>query len=233
MKELEFNYQVKKSARRKTLAVTVHSDNRVVVSVPAICSQKNILRFVEDKSAWIRKVIQANLKRAKQNLERRFETGEKLLYLGEEYILRVERGTPSRVFVEDGNICVRLPVESPSAVPSEVRKRLIDWYLDCALAEAKEKVPVYTNDIGVNPRSVTIKSMRSRWGSCSTRGRISLAWNVIMAPEPVFDYLIVHELCHMVHHNHSAEYWKLVETIFPDHRRCRKWLRENGIRLQL
>ncbi len=233
MKELDFNYHVRKSARRKTLAVTVHPDNRVVVSVPATYPQKKIVRFVEDKSDWIRKIIRANLQKVRQSHERRFETGEKLPYLGGEYTLLVEHGTPSRVILEDGHIYVRLPVEGLAAKPSEVKKHLIEWYLDRALAKAKEKVPVYADNVGVSPFSVTVKSMKSRWGSCSMRGRISLAWNIIMAPEHIFDYLIVHELCHMVHHNHSPEYWKLVEAVFPDYRQCRKWLRENGIRLQL
>ena len=117
--------------------------------------------------------------------------------------------------------------------PSVVKEHLLKWYQTRALAKVNEKVPVYTDQIGVNPRFVAVKSLKSRWGSCSIHGRISLAWNIIMAPERILDYLIVHELCHMVHHNHSAEYWNLVATILPDHRQSRKWLRENGNRLKL
>ena len=228
MKEAGFNYQIRKSAKRKTLAITVHPDNRVVVSAPATCSNKNILRFVEDRSNWVRKVIQANLQRVKQDEVRKFETGQKLLYLGSRYILRVEGGTSSQVILEDGHICVRLPVEDLTREPSGVRKHLIDWYMACALAKVKEKLPVLANKIGVEPRSVTVKSMKSRWGSCSVHGRISLAWNIIMAPEPVLDYLVVHELCHLLHHDHSPEYWKLVSSVFPAHKEKRRWLRENG-----
>ncbi len=233
MKELDFNYMVRKSARRKTLAIAVHPDNRVVVSAPATYPREKIFQFVEKKSDWIRKVLQANLQKARQSQDRRFETGEKLLYLGREYILRVERQTPSRVILEDGHICVRLPVEERASEPSVVRERLLRWYLARALAKVKEKVPVYADLIGVKPRLVTVKSLKSRWGSCSVQGRISLAWNIIMAPEAVLDYLVVHELCHMVHHNHSAQYWDLVAAILPGHRQSRKWLRKNGTRLKL
>jgi hypothetical protein len=233
MREAGFSYQIRRSPGRKTLAITVHPDNRVIVSVPTACSQKNILRFVENKSDWVLKAIQANLQRVKQNHKRRFETGEKLFYLGSEYILRVEGGTPSRVVLEDGHICVRLPVEGLAPEPSRVKRHLLDWYMARALAKVTEKVPIYANRICVNPSFVTVKSLKSRWGSCSIRGRISLAWNIIMAPEDIFDYLIVHELCHMVHHNHSAKYWNLVATILPNHRQSRKWLRENGSRLRL
>jgi predicted metal-dependent hydrolase len=234
MREFDFNYQIRKSARRKTVAITVHPDNRVVVSAPATYPREKILQFVEKKSDWIRKVFQANLQREpQQSQERKFETGEKLLYLGREYILQVERGTPSRVILRDGHICVLLPVEGPAPAPSAVKKYLLKWYLACALAKVKEKVPAYADLIGVNPRFAAVKSLKSRWGSCSIHGRISLAWNIIMAPEQVLDYLIVHELCHMVHHNHSAEYWNLVATILPNYRQSRKWLSENGNRLRL
>ena len=234
MKELEFNYQVKKSARRKTLTIVVHPDNRVVVSAPASYPRKNILRFVEKKSDWIRKAIRANLQRNQQSQARRFETGEKLLYLGREYILRVERGNSSQVILRDEDICVRLrTIVGAAPEPSVVKEHLLKWYQARALAKVKEKVPIYTGLIGVNPRLVTIKTLKSRWGSCSIHGRISLAWHIIMAPERIFDYLIVHELCHLVHHNHSVEYWDLVATILPDHQQSRKWLRENGNRMKL
>ncbi|MGA2935667.1 MAG: SprT family zinc-dependent metalloprotease [Syntrophobacteraceae bacterium] len=234
MKELDFNYQVRKSARSKTLRIVVHPDNRVVVSAPAAYPQKNIVQFVEKKADWIRKAIRANLQRGQQSQARIFETGEKLLYLGREYVLRVERGNSSQVILRDEDICVRLCMIVGSAPePSVVKEHLLKWYQARALAKVKEKVPIYAGLIGVNPRLVTIKTLKSRWGSCSIHGRISLAWHIMMAPEPILDYLIVHELCHMVHHNHSAEYWDLVATILPDHRQSRKWLRENGNRLKL
>ena len=120
-----------------------------------------------------------------------------------------------------------------SETPSEtrvplIRRQLITWYANAALKRIEERVTHYMRIIGVTPRAVRIKSLRSRWGSCSTRGIINFAWNIILAPEPVLDYLVVHELCHLVHLDHSAEYWKLVEKFLPEYRERRKWLRENG-----
>lgn len=231
MKHLDFTYMVRKSARRKTLSITVHPDNRVVVSAPSTCSQKRILQFVEKKSDWVLKILQANLQKTRQRQSRRFETGEKFFYFGREYILRVERGTPSPVVLEDGHICVRLSTRDDAPEPSAVKKHLLNWYLAQALFKVKEKVPVYADLIGVRPGRVTIKALKSRWGSCSVNGRISLAWNIVMAPEAVLDYLVVHELCHLAHHDHSAAYWRLVESIIPDHRERRLWLRKHGDRL--
>ena len=232
MKTFDFNYQVRKSARRKTVSITVHPDNRVVVAAPAAYPEKKILQFVRKKSDWIKKAIQGNLERVRQSRQRRFESGEKLPFLGREYTLLVEQGTPSGISLRDGHICVRLPGDG-ARDPAEVKNRLLDWYVVQALDKVKEKVPYYADLIGAAPCLVTIKSLRSRWGSCSVHGRISIAWNVIMAPEHVLDYLIVHELCHLVHHNHSAQYWELVASIAPDHLKSRKWLRENENALKL
>jgi hypothetical protein len=228
MKEDGFEYQVRKSARRRTLSITVYPDNRVVVSAPANCSRKNILRFVESKTNWVLGVLQANVRKINKNLLRRFETGEELTFLGSKYILRVEDGTPPGVMLQEGHIRVRLPAPDFESNGSEVRKHLLDWYMTSAVAKIHERLPIYADKIGVKPGPVAVKSMKSRWGSCSIRGRISFAWNIIMAPEPVLDYLVVHELCHLLHHNHSLEYWKLVSTLVPDHKERRKWLRENG-----
>ncbi|MDR3557862.1 MAG: SprT family zinc-dependent metalloprotease [Syntrophobacteraceae bacterium] len=235
MKEFDFSYQVKMSARRKTLSITVHPDNRVIVHAPATCPRVSIARFLEQKSDWIRKALQTNLQRGRRVREKRFETGETLLYLGKEYSLRVEQANQPEVVLTDEHICVRLCAKDAQAgkAPSKVKELLMEWYVSRAMTEVREKIALYSARIGVSPRQITIKSLKSRWGSCSVSGRISLAWNIIMAPESVVDYLIVHELCHMVHHDHSAPYWSLVRTILPDHLQRRKWLRENGSHLWL
>jgi predicted metal-dependent hydrolase len=227
---IDFDYQIRKSTRRKTISITVYPDNRVLVAAPVNMPQKSILQFVEKKSDWVRKNIGRNLQKAKNvPASRSFVDGEKLLYLGNEYALHIEIGSTGGVFLENGNICVRLHRDMAGENRSEIIKdQLIKWYGSRATAKIEERVRFYGARIGVMPKSVTIKRMKCRWGSCSSKGRINLAWNIIMAPEPVLDYLVVHELCHQVHHNHSAEYWKLVESILPDHRGKRKWLNDNG-----
>ena len=233
MKEFDFKYELRLSARRKTLAITVHPDNRIVVHAPAACPSAKIARFVEEKSDWVKGALEANLRRGRQVGEKGLEAGDALLYLGGEYTLRVEQASSPAVVLEDGQIIVRLSADGARLGDSAVKERLRQWYVSQALAEIKKRMPLYAARIGVSPGRVTIKSMRSRWGSCSTTGRISLAWNIIMAPVEIVDYLIVHELCHLVHHDHSEQYWSLVGAILPDHRDRRKWLRENGVRLRL
>ncbi len=225
---IDFDYRIRKSPRRKTLSICVYRDNRVVVAVPGRLSKEEIVLFVEKKSEWVRKRLKINREKEKKKA-RQFVTGEKFLLLGNEYTLVVQAGSPGRVFIENGSINVRLnPDPSPDGNRLKVRNYLAEWYVGLALQKIKERLPLFAERVGASPHRVTIKAMKSRWGSCSTQGRISFTWNIIMAPEAVLDYLVVHELCHLVHHDHSAQYWKLVESIIPDHAERRKWLRENG-----
>jgi predicted metal-dependent hydrolase len=233
VEDFDFQYLVKISPRRKTLSITVHSDNRVIVHAPATCARIKIIRFIEQKADWIRNALQTNLRRQQEAPAKRFETGESLLYLGEEYRLRIEKGDATQVVMEGKSICVQIAARELPAQPWKIKELLMQWYGARALEKIQEKTGLYSARIGVTPRRITLKTLKSRWGSCSTTGRISLAWNIIMAPEEVLDYLVVHELCHLVHHDHSAAYWDLVGSILCDHRQRRKWLRENGDRLRL
>ncbi len=233
VEEFGFPYSLKTSPRRKTLSITVHPDNRVIVHAPATCARVKINRFIEQKAEWIRKALLTNLQRQREKPVKRFETGEMLLYLGKEYRLRVEGANTTEVVLDKGSICVRIAVRDFPAEPWKIKELLMGWYGARAMDKIGEKTALYAARIGAPPRQVSLKTLKSRWGSCSTTGRISLAWNIIMAPEEVLDYLIVHELCHLVYHDHSAAYWDLVGSILSDHRQRRKWLRENGHRLSL
>jgi len=89
----------------------------------------------------------------------------------------------------------------------------------------------FSPKIGVCPRKLTVREQKTRWGSCSSKGNISLNWKLVMAPMEVIDYVIVHELCHMKEMNHSKNYWNIVKSIIPDFELRRKWLKDNGHRL--
>lgn len=95
------------------------------------------------------------------------------------------------------------------------------------------KVAYYNQFTGGNYTSITIRDQKTRWGSCSGRGTLSFNWRLILAPPEILDYVVVHELCHLTHMNHSKEFWELVESVIPDYKTKRKWLKENGHTLRL
>jgi hypothetical protein len=231
---VDFEWQIRRSVRRKTLALCVYPDNRVVAAAPAKLSKSEIINFVETKSDWIRKRLQLNREKQGKSPAREFKPGENLWYLGRKHGLEVCERRTVGVSCAQGKITVFVRPEMTAETRSGfIRREIITWYGNMAQKKIAERVRYFTGIIGAIPRAVKIKTLKSRWGSCSAKGDLNFAWNIIMAPGPVLDYLVVHELCHLIHHDHSDQYWRLVEKSLPEHRERRKWLRQNGYKLKL
>lgn len=113
------------------------------------------------------------------------------------------------------------------------RQALEHWYRLRAEERLREKVARYAKRMGVSPRSVSVKSFKNRWGSCHLNGDIQFHWPIIMAPHYIIDYVVIHELCHLLHHNHSPAFWQCVARYYPDYLECKEWLKANGRRLTL
>ena len=112
-----------------------------------------------------------------------------------------------------------------------VRDHLCEWYKSRAEEKLREKMNRYAKVLGVTPKSFRIRNYKSRWGGCSVHGEITYNWRILMAPNRIVDYVVAHELCHLIEHNHAERYWKNVERVIPDWRECRDWLRIHGDRL--
>ena len=111
------------------------------------------------------------------------------------------------------------------------RSALIRWYKRNAKRKFNEKVERYAKVVGVTPRSISIKSFKSRWGSCSAEGDVDFNWVVVMAPNCIVDYIVIHELCHLIYHDHSPKFWTEVERVMPDYKEHKVWLKVNGHKL--
>jgi len=114
-----------------------------------------------------------------------------------------------------------------------VRNALVRWYKRHAQIKLQEKAYRYTKVVGVDAGRIGIKTFKSRWGSCSAKGRIDFNWKIVMAPNRIVDYVVVHELCHLKQHDHSPKFWKEVERVIPDYAECKEWLKVNAGRLEV
>ncbi len=155
------------------------------------------------------------------------KNGQKILpYLGEHLILTIVR--ENRKSGKARKVMERLILTVPyEADPAFISSLLTKWYRKEAGAVLKEKVQEFAELIGVSYEQIHIKDQRSCWGSCSSKGNLNFNWRIIMAPEPVCDYIIIHELCHRIYMNHSRDFWNLVEKYCPQHESYKKWLKEN------
>ena len=128
---------------------------------------------------------------------------------------------------ESGRLALNVPHSAA------IRPAIEAWYRRAAATHAAARLAHFAPQVGRSARKLVIRAQRTRWGSCSARGTISLNWRLMLAPPDILDYVVVHELCHSKEMNHSRAFWERVETILPDYKRRRKWLKENGGALRL
>lgn len=210
--------------RRKRMCLQVHPDGEVEVLVPPRTRQSDIDAFIADKANWIVRAQQKQKDRA--HCEVRFESGARFWYLGEWLTLVIEQASSrSYVVVRDGKLVV---LGRHGNDPEKVRRALVKWYKEQAKAVIVERVEYWADKIGVRPNRIRIKSQKTKWGSCSILGNLNYNWKLIMMPMAVLDYVVVHELCHLMHMNHSVAFWALVKRYMPDYKLQRRWLKDEA-----
>lgn len=226
------NLEIKiiRSSRRKTIAIQIAS-GQVSMLIPQFLPKTEIERVLLKKSGWIAEKLnyqtQINAIKPKQ-----FVSGESFSCLGQEYPLEIAQGSSPRIHLYQNQLMA--VVRNKQAENSGLIKRLlIRWYQDQAAIKLIEKTQHYANIIGVTPTSIVVKTFKARWGSCSHKGDIHYNWKIMMATHTVVDYIVIHELCHILHHNHSPQFWKTVELYLPTYRDCKEWLKLNGKRLEI
>lgn len=230
---VEFDYQIIRRPRRKTASISVKPDCSVRVVVPASLPEHKIVDLVKRKSNWIINKIIHFQEIKKSHKVKEYVSGESFTYLGRNYRLKVVSGDGD-VKLVNGRFYVPVPSEtSDKDRDSIVVQQLTNWYAEHAMDRLIEKTKRYGQQIGVSPTSVGIKGFRSRWGSCHSDGRIYFNWRIIIAPHSIVDYVVVHELCHLVHNDHGKKFWKLLESIIPDYAARKQWLKVHGSSLIL
>jgi predicted metal-dependent hydrolase len=210
---------------RRTLGISILPDSSVIVRVPYRTSEKTISRLIQEKASWIIKHRDNYRIQHKNKLNRLYVNGEKYFFRGIESVLKIERS--KKTFVRFNNNTIELGLEKTDDAKA-IKKLLYEGYKDEALAV----LPVILNriieryeDQKFKPTGLVIRTMKRRWGSCSNRGKITLSTELIKLPDRYIEYVIIHELCHLRHHNHGSGYYNLLSALFPDWKSIRKELR--------
>ncbi len=227
--DISFNLIYKK---RKTLSIQVKLNGEINVLSPFGVEKEFILDKVKSNASWIIKKQNEINSIQNKKVKRSIVNGEKFMYLGRNYSLEV-------VYNNDiSNINVKLfkgklVVNTYTSDEVIIKKALELWYREKALLKIKEKIDHYQPYFECEVGSIKVKEQKRRWASCTFKNDILFNWRCIMAPSDILDYIVVHEMCHMKHKNHSKDYWKSVYSILPDYELRHKWLKENGIKLDL
>lgn len=219
-----FIAEVIRTNRIKSADVRVE-DGAVSIVVPKDLDGDRITQILDDNRQWIKNKIYLH-RDAMPVSSKDYVSGESFTYLGRNYRLKVNRGHFKPVKLVQGRLVVTVP--NGTEQPHMIRNALVRWYKHHAEQKLREKAKRYAVIIGVEPTDVGIKTFKSRWGSCSAKGKIDFNWKIILAPNRMVDYVVVHELCHLKHHDHSPKFWKEVERVVPDYAECKTWLRSNS-----
>jgi predicted metal-dependent hydrolase len=212
-------YTIRRSTRARRVRVRVDADASVEVVLPARAPQREAALAVRELRPWIdRRIAEANAARARIALP-----PGTVPFLGACLQIRPDVGR-SRAHRKGDELHV------PATNPHEALER---WYRAQARAEIAPRLQAATGALGRPYTTLSIRNQRTRWGSCSATGAMSFNWRLLLAPEPVLDYVVWHEACHLVVMDHSRRFWALVERHVPTYREPRRWLRQNGAALVL
>lgn len=222
---MSFEYEIKYSDR-KTINISVERDRSVIVRVPKGFSKEKIECIIQSKESWINNKINHEQKYPIIVEPKEFISGETLMYLGKNYQLSVVDENFDGVKFKQ-----RFLISKSNQ--KDANKWMKNWYWEQAQVKIEPKVIMYAQQLGVNYREVKISDMRYRWGSCTPTNNIIFNWRLIKAPLYVIDYLVVHELTHLIETNHTPEFWNIVSIQIPQYEKAKKWLIKNGYLLEV
>jgi len=217
---------VTRTKRIKTVSIKI-VDGSVYATVPDKMSSFRISELIKKRKLWIkRKLIEES--KIVISKPKEYVSGESFTYLGKNYRLKVISNSQSDVKLIGGYIEVGVPKKLKK---NTIRESLLEWYQTHAIERLTEKTKRYAKIIGVSPKIISVRDYKSQWGSCSRDSKISYNWRLIIAPHNIVDYVVVHELCHLLEFNHTKNYWRHVSNNFREYKKSRDWLRLNGANL--
>lgn len=214
-------------SRKKYISLVVNSSTQITVRVPLSVSNSQVQKLLLDKRNWIERSIYKLSKKEENVPVHRFSAGEIFWFLGNSYSLEV-----STEFFRGLKFADKFYLSQ--FYSNQARNIFVSWYKTVALTYFQERVNLLLKNMGVeNKPSVAISSAKTRWGSCSSRGRLTFTWRLIMAPPWIIDYVVIHELAHLRHRNHSKTFWLEVNKFCENWKEAKFWLKKEGGRLKI
>lgn len=205
--------------KRKTITLVVNSEAELIIRAPLHTPIHVIEEIVEKRLGWIAEKQKAVTERNNRHLLKQFQEGESFLFLGLDYTLAFSPNV-QEITANNGYLLI------PNGL-KDVKQSLVVWYKKEAGRVIKDRLNLFLGNAGLTCKTVKITGARKRWGSCGSNGTLNFSWRLVMCPIPVIDYVIVHEISHLKHHNHSRDFWQSVQITMPDYKRQKAWLREN------
>ncbi|MGM0877762.1 MAG: M48 family metallopeptidase [Bacillota bacterium] len=209
--------------KRTTMGIYIDLYGNVEVQVPKGTSEECVLQLLEEKWDLIQQRTKEMKDRTVGHMEKVYDQGGSFLYLGNTYPILISQDTD----IKKDNVMFegdKLHVYVKQQEDERIKQALKRFYFQQCKALVERRIQFYQSSFKLKPRSIRISDSKSTWGTCDSMRQLTFNWKLAMAPLKVIDYVVVHEMCHMVHMNHDRSFWRLVGKILPDYEQRQNWL---------
>lgn len=223
----DLHFEIRRSSRRKTLELIVDRGGELIIAAPNDLDESVMEDFVREKRFWLYTKLAEKETRRHKTPDKEFVDGEGFLYLGRSYRLLLvdEQDAPLKLL--SGRFRLR------RTLTTKGRNVFVKWYTSHAKTWIKRRISEWEGRMGATITGVQVQDLGFRWGSCSSSGMVNFHWATILLPASIVDYVIVHELAHLIEPNHTPAFWGLVERVMPDYEQRKSWLATHGHRHML
>ena len=227
----DFPYKIVRS-RRATADIVIERDGSIVVRAPETIPDERIEDMVEAKRLWIYKNLAEWRDLNATRVLREYKNGEGFLYLGRSYRLLLAAEQAEPLLLKNGRFSLRRDLVDAGSVEA-AQKAFRDYYIARGQERVTQRVNYFAPKVGVTPRETNVRELGNRWASCSPNWNLAFHWKCMMAPQTIIDYIVVHELCHFHHLDHTDAFWNEVDKVIPKYGERKGWLRVNGAGLDV
>jgi predicted metal-dependent hydrolase len=225
----DLNFELRHSTKRRTIGITVERDGQLILASPPEVPMETLEKVVRDKRLWIYSKLLKKESLNPPTAVKEYVSGEGFYYLGRSYRLKlvdgVNRQPPLRLY--------QSRFELQRDAQAQGRKEFIRWYCDHLRSILDVQIAALVKRVGASPHSVQVRELGYRWGSCGYKGDLYFHWRVAMLPQTMIEYVVVHELVHLIEPHHTTAFWDRVERVVSDWCDRKQWLAENGVSYNL
>ena len=225
LEDSSITYTVRISDKSKRLGLKIRKNSWLEIIIPKYCLQSSVLNFVESKIDWIKK----HAKKEEETLKFEISNNCEIFIAGKHLKVQIKKTLVGNSYaIENWEILILAISISKKDEKNEIKKTFEDYLKQISKKHLEDRSNFFAQKLGVSFKNITIKSQKTRWWSCSSQWNINYNYNIILCPTNIIDYLVVHELCHLREMWHDKKFWNLVESVSPNYRLERKWLKEHG-----
>ncbi len=219
------SYTLKRSSQARYIRMEIRPDQGLVVVIPRGVSAHQVNDFIRNREKWVTTHLRRHLNHLEPNGNKPISNGDVVDYLGSGLKIKTLNDPDKPAIVRIREDCLEVNLNHTG---TELAAALEDWYRFQAGVLIKTKLDWMSLRMDLKYTTVALRGQRTRWGSCSQNGTLSFNWKLLKMPEPVIEYVVIHELAHLKEMNHSRKFWSLVAKFCPEYKIHRKWLREHN-----